>query len=121
MISPWINLKCNTESYKTREDLDLLNKQDLLDYAAFYIGNKKELNPSELKFKTFPTTFILVGDNEILLDDAKKFYEDIHSVQENTKIKIYKNQTHVWLLTDMKSDKSKEALEDIAVFIQDEL
>lgn len=118
LISPWINLKCNTESYKTRQDLDLIKRQDLLDYAAFYIGKKEEFDPSELKFDIFPPTFILVGNNEILLDDAKNFYEYISAIQKNTKIKVYKNQTHVWLLTDINSHKSKEALVDIATFIQ---
>src|SRR5699024_11696849 len=89
LISPWINLKCNTESYKTRQDLDLIKRQDLLDYAALYIGKKQEFDPSELTFDIFPHTFMLVGNNEILLDDAKNFYEYISAIYQNTEIKVY--------------------------------
>ena len=32
-------------------------------------------------------------------------------------MKEYENQTHVWLLTDIASEKSKEALTDIREFI----
>ena len=41
----------------------------------------------------------------------------IKSVQKNIFFKEYENQTHVWLLTDINSEKSKEALNDIAEFV----
>lgn len=118
LLSPWINLKCNTNSYKTRQKLDpILTKQNLSAYAEYYTGTNKNADPNELVFKNFPPVFILVGSNEILFDDAKNFYDYIKTVQTDTKFKEYENQTHVWLLTDIGSEKSKETLNDIAMFI----
>ncbi len=116
LLSPWINLKCNTNSYKTRQRLDpILTKQNLLEYAEYY--SNETADPNELVFEKFPSAFILVGSNEILFDDAKNFYDYIETIQTNTKFKEYENQTHVWLLTSISNEKSQEALNDIAKFI----
>lgn len=119
LISPWINLKCNTNSYKTRQHLDpILTKQNLLEYAQYYIGsNKSNADPNELLFHNFPPTFLLVGTNEVLYDDAKNFYEYMKTIQSNTTFEEYQNQTHVWLLTNISSKKSEETLQDIEEFI----
>ncbi|WP_262250417.1 alpha/beta hydrolase fold domain-containing protein [Parapedobacter soli] len=118
LISSWLNLKCNTNSYKTRQSLDpFLTKPYLLEYAEYYVGNSENADPNELVFDSFPPTFLLTGTNEILYDDTKNFYDYIKTIQPNTAFKEYENQTHVWLLTDINSEKSKEALKDIADFV----
>lgn len=119
LISPWLNLKCNTNSYNTRQHLDpILTKENLLEYAQYYIGSNGSLaDPSELLFNSFPPTFLLVGTNEVLYDDARNFYNYIKPIQNNTTFKEYQDQTHVWLLTDIGSDASKETLRDISDFL----
>ena len=119
LISPWLNLRCNTNSYQTRQHLDpILTKQNLLEYAQYYIGNKgNHADPNELSFSSFPPTFLLVGTNEVLYDDAKNFYDYIRLIQNHTTFKAYQNQTHVWLLTDIDSAASQEALQDISEFV----
>jgi acetyl esterase/lipase len=118
-ISPWIYLQCNTESYETRKEADkVLTKDMLTEYAKYYAANNRnDADPGQLKFNSFPPLFILVGSNEILFDDSKNFYEKIKPLQPDTKMKEYKNQSHVWLLTDIKSEASKNALTDIKKFI----
>ena len=119
LISPWINLKCNTDSYKTRQHLDpILTKQNLLEYAQYYMGNNESLaDPSELLFSSFPPTLLLVGTNEVLYDDAKNFYDYIKPIQNQTTFKVYQNQPHVWLLTDIASAVSQATLQDISDFV----
>ncbi|MBX2922226.1 MAG: alpha/beta hydrolase fold domain-containing protein [Chitinophagaceae bacterium] len=114
LLSPWINLKCNTNSYKTRQKTDpILTKQNLLEYAEYYLDSSANADPNELVFEHFPPVFVLVGSNEILFDDARNFYDYIKTIQPNAKFKEYENQTHVWLLTNISSEKSKETLDDI--------
>jgi epsilon-lactone hydrolase len=119
-ISPWLYLKCNTESYETRKRMDqVLTKDMLVEYANYYVDNNSwnEADPSQLNFSSFPPLFILVGSNEILFDDSRLFYQKIKPLQSNTKIKEYKNENHVWLLADIKSEGAKNALADIKEFI----
>lgn len=118
-ISPFIYLKCDTESHETRKKIDpVLTKEVLTEYANDYVANNwDEADPSELNFTSFPPLFILVGSNEILFDDSKSFYEKTKPVQPDTTMKEYKNQNHVWLLADINSKGSKDALADIKKFI----
>jgi len=84
-------------------------------------NNIKEADPSELKFKKFPPVFLLVGTDEVLIDDSKNFYTFIKPIQKDSKLKEYDGQKHVWLFSHIDSIKSREAINDIKEFIQDDV
>jgi monoterpene epsilon-lactone hydrolase len=119
MISPWLNLKCDTQSHETRKELDqILTKEMLLEYASYYAaGNWDEADPGQLHFTNFPPLLILVGSNEILFDDSRLFYEKIKTVQPTTRLKEYIGQGHVWLLVDIEAESSQKALSDVSEFL----
>jgi acetyl esterase/lipase len=119
LISPWVFLKGNTESYETRKKLDpILTKEKLMEYADYYVANHwNDADPGEFIFHNFPPLFILVGSNEILLDDSKLFYEKIKRLQPDTQMKEYENQVHGFPLIDIKSDAAKDALTNMEKFI----
>ena len=119
LISPWIDLKCDNNSYVTRQSVDpVLNKQMLKEHAGYYAAdNIKEADPSEYKFKRFPPVFLLVGTDEVLNDDSRNFYNYIKPVQTKSKFKEYAGQKHVWPVSNINSKASIEAIQDIKVFI----
>jgi epsilon-lactone hydrolase len=119
LMSPWIYLRGNTESYETKKLLDpILTKEKLTEYGNYYIANHgNEADPGQLEYKYFPPLLILVGSNEILLDDSKLFYEKIKSLQPVIQMKEFENQIHGWPLMDIHSDAAKEALTAIKSFI----
>jgi monoterpene epsilon-lactone hydrolase len=119
LISPWIYLRGNTESYETRKNLDpILTKDKLMEYAGYYAGNNwNEADPSQFIFSNFPPLLILVGSNEILFDDSKLFYEKIKLLQPDTQMKEFENQVHGWPLIDINSDAAKDAMTRIDKFI----
>src|SRR5450432_4186007 len=119
LISPWVYLRGNTESYETRKKMDpILTKDKLMEYANYYAANNwDEADSGQLNYSSFPPLFILVGSNEILFDDSKLFYEKIKRSQPDTQMKEFENQVHGWPLIDIKSDASKEALTSIKKFI----
>ena len=119
LISPWIYLRGNTESYETRKKLDpILTKEKLMEYAGYYAVNRwDEADPGQFIFNNFPPLSVLVGSNEILHDDSKLFYEKIKPLQPDTQMKEYENQIHGWPLIDIHSDAAKEALANMAKFI----
>jgi epsilon-lactone hydrolase len=122
LISPWLYLKCDTASHETRKKMEqVLTRDMLVEYANYYVANNnwRDADPSQFSLNSFPPLFILVGSNEILFDDSKLFYEKIKPLRSDTKIKEYINQNHVWLLADIKSEGSKNALTDINEFISE--
>ena len=118
-LSPWLYLRGNTESYETKKKLDpILTKEKLMEYAGYYVANNwNNADPGQFTFNSFPPLLILVGSNEILLDDSKLFYEKIKLLQPDTQMKVYENQVHGWPLMDIKSDASKDALTSVEKFI----
>ena len=119
LISPWVYLRGNTESYETRKKIDpILTKDKLMEYAGYYVANNwNEADPGQFTFNSFPPLLILVGSNEILFDDSKLFYEKIKLLQPDTQMKEYENQNHGWPMIDIKSDAAKDALTRIEKFI----
>ena len=120
MLSPWVDLSGSGNSITDNADIDpILTKEQLETFTSLYLGNNKlsDANPIETIFGDFPPTLILVGSSEILLDDSKITYSKIVDKQPVTKLKVYDNQTHVWLLDDIQTEPSKNALEEIRNFI----
>ena len=120
VLSPWIDLRNNSDSMTTNKTIDpILSKEALDVFTSFYIDKNKlsEVNPIETLFGPFPPTLILVGTNEVLLDDSKMLYTKIVAEQPLTELTIYENETHVWLSHDVQSESSKKAIEQIQRFI----
>ena len=120
LMSPWIDLKCDNNSYTTKQTLDpILNKDFLYSHALMYASNNiKVANPSEIKFKKFPPVLLMVGTDEVLNDDAKNFYASIKPVQAKATFKEFAGQKHVWVFSHIDSPASIEAMNDMKHFIQ---
>ena len=65
----------------------------------------------------FPPALIISGSSEILLDDSKKAFSSIWETQPLTRLKIYDNASHVFLLDSMTSETSVSALKEMRTFI----
>ncbi|VXC05412.1 conserved exported hypothetical protein [Flavobacterium sp. 9AF] len=118
LISPWIDLKCDNQSYTTKQAVDPILKKDFLfGHAQMYAAGKKEADPSEIRFKKFPPVFLLVGTDEVLNDDSRNFYSYIKPIQKKSKFKEFAGQKHVWLFSHIDSKESVEAMSDIKEFL----
>ena len=119
MISPWIDLTCSNKSITENSRIDhILNKNRLKEFASLYITNLDLaiVKPVE-NISNFPSTLILVGSREILLDDSKELYNKIKMLQPQIKLCIYENQTHVWLLDTIDSEPSQNAIKEMKIFL----
>lgn len=122
MISPWIDLSCTSSSITMNAGIDpVLKKERLLELANLYVGDQDlfNVNPKENLPEKFPPTLILVGSDEILLDDSRFIYNKILRTRIKTKLSIYKKQTHVWLLENINTKQSQTAIEEICTFLID--
>jgi epsilon-lactone hydrolase len=120
LISPWISLECDYPSIDGNADLDIsLNREALQLFARAYTGTTP-IDVSSPKMTTltrFPPVLIMVGTNEILLDDSKYFYNDIKGIQNRSRLSIYNDQPHVWLKKNIHQEASQRALAEIAEFL----
>jgi len=121
MISPWINLSCENDSLEENRALDpILTREYLKENVRMYTGGTPVTisSPEYINFNYFPPLLILVGTDEILLDDSKIFYSRIKPIQPNSTLSIYENQKHVWPLANIHSAPSQKAIAEIETFLK---
>ena len=121
LISPWVSLECDTPSMEENAQLDQSINKDMLQlFARAYTGDVplEVSSPKKATLTQFPPVLIMVGTNEILLDDSKYFYNDIKGIQGRSRLSIYDDQPHVWLKKDIYKEASRRALAEIADFIR---
>jgi epsilon-lactone hydrolase len=120
LLSPWVDLSCSSKSFNDNAEIDpVLSPAEMRNFASAYMVDTAlaEANPIERLECLFPPTLILVGTNEILIDDSKITHAKIQKQQKKVKLSIYKGQTHVWLMDSIESDATVSALDEIAKFI----
>jgi acetyl esterase/lipase len=73
-MSPWADLRCNNESYRTKADIDLCLFEDALKDSAELYSEGDTINPFVSPvlgdFTGCPPALIFVGTDELLLDDS---------------------------------------------------
>ncbi|AYV76181.1 MAG: hypothetical protein Terrestrivirus5_3 [Terrestrivirus sp.] len=124
LISPWLDLTQNNESYSTNANKDTLLPPEWIPYAAkTYLGQdlldphflaSPHNLPSDL-LKYFPPTLIHVCENEMLLDDSKNFADNMPN---DVSLKIFPPLPHVFHLAGRYVPESREAIIEIAEFIK---
>lgn len=121
LISPWVSLECDNPSMEENAQADrTLNKEMLQLFARAYTGSVSfgVSSPKKAPLTQFPPVLIIVGTNEVLLDDSKYFYNDIKDIQGKSRLSIYDDQPHSWLKKDIHKEASRQALAEIADFIR---
>ena len=102
LFSPWTDMSACSDSYDTYKDKDpILTKDYVIGVREAYIGT--DANPEEEiysplngDFKGFPPTLIMVGKNEILLDDSVRLQKKINKAGGKAIIDIEKDGWHVY-------------------------
>ena len=120
LISPWVSLECDNPSMQENAQIDrTLNKGMLQLFARAYTGSVpfEVSSPKKALLTQFPPVLVMVGTNEVLLDDSKHFYNDIKGIQGTSRLSIYDDQPHSWLKKDIHKEASRRALAEIADFI----
>jgi len=120
LISPWVSLACNNPSYQENREKDpVLVAERVRNSAAAYIGDTpiETASPENVLLSAFPPVLIMVGTNEILLDDSINFYNMVKKIQPNTTLTIYENQNHVWPLANIDGEASKKLLNQVQTFL----
>ncbi len=121
-MSPWTDLTSGGRSHRTRAALDPVLDKEYLDKAiAAYVREDALTNPliSPLfgDFAGFPPTYIQVGDNEILLNDATELHKKMIKQNVSVKLDVFKGMWHVFQMSPFKT--AYEAMDKNAEFIYD--
>ena len=102
LFSPWTDMTATSESYEAYKDKDpILTKEYVSAVRDAVIGEGADpaeaiYSPLNGDFNNFPPALIMVGRNEILLDDSIKLQKRIHKAGGKAVIDIEKDGWHVY-------------------------
>ena len=126
LFSPWTDLTCSGETYQTKAKYDPMFTTNMpKDSANNYVpeGVKKTdpyISPLYGSFTNLPRTLILVGEDEILLDDSRLFAQKAKQSGVDIEIDIWPNMFHDWWLFGSFIPETKQVLDRAANWIDNE-
>ena len=123
LFSPWTDLTCSSQTYKTLARADPMIPRNVThDCAAHYVPDSAErenpyISPMFGDFTDLPRTLILVGDQEVLLDDSRKVGDKAKNSGVDIEVDIWPGMFHDWWLFGASVPESKQCLRKVAEWI----
>ena len=124
-LSPWTDLKCTGNSYRTNalRDISTLGSWDV--WGSYYVGTNDPENPLISPvygdLRGLPPIFIEVGDHEILLDDSVLFAERAKEAGVDMTLHIWKGMVHCFPLLAPMFPEATHAWKETISFIKKQL
>lgn len=122
LMSPWTDLTSSGKSFTDKAELDPVLNRDYIDrmVAAYAEGQELDnpmISPLFGDFSGFPPVYIQVGENEILLSDAKRLYKKLLEAGVSARLEVFDGMWHVFQMSPFKA--ATEAMDKNAEFIYD--
>ena len=124
-ISPWTNLSCSGESYRTKNKVSLAPLNSWTVFSKYYIGENQATNPliSPLfgDLKGLPPILLNSGADDELYDDGEKFYQKAKSAGVDITFRAGIGMVHCYPLLAPMFPEATEAMNEIIGFVKKHL
>jgi acetyl esterase/lipase len=123
LLSPWTDLTVSGPSVGGNRGKDLwFTRRHLETWARYYVGRADArspyLSPVFADLSGLPPLFILVGENELLLDDALRVRDAAKSAGTDARVLVGEGMQHDWPLTLPWLDESRLAWNEMRRFVE---
>ena len=120
-ISPWADLTCSSDSYRTKGKVSVAPKNSWQVFSKHYRGD----NPPDLPLisplfgdlEGLPPVFINSAEDDELFEDGEKFFQKAKSAGVDITFRAGKGMVHCYPLLAPMFREATEALEEICSFI----
>jgi monoterpene epsilon-lactone hydrolase len=124
LMSPWLDLRINSESAKLNQAADsVFNQKDLRSYADLYADGTEmetpEISPLQSKnLSSYPPVLLQVATNELLFPDSEIFAKKLQEAQVNVRFQASDKLFHSWQVFPDYVSEAMKSLEEIAEFVK---
>ncbi len=124
LLSPWTDLSVSGASVDGNRRKDRWFTRPHLEFWARYYAGKTDpreplMSPLFADLSSLPPLLVLVGEDEVLLDDAVRVRDAAARVGTDARLLIGKRMQHDWPLTLPWLDESKHAWRVMCGFIEE--
>jgi acetyl esterase/lipase len=121
LFSPWTDMKASGASFEHNDRKDVWLSRDHCEaWASHYLGDldpsDPRVSPVYANLEGLPPMLLLVGDQEVLLDDARRVHENALAAGVASTLHVGRSMQHDWPLTLPWLDESRDAWASIAAF-----
>lgn len=122
-ISPWSDLTCDTDAYRSRAERDPMIQQDgIKSLAATYLNGVDPRHPLASPnhaddLSGLPPMLIHVGSDEVLFDDAADLCRKARAAGVEAEIEEWEDMVHVWHAFYQLLPKGEEAIERLGDYL----
>jgi len=125
LLSPAIDATYMGESHRTKSKNDPIINNGVIAFAEHYIMNNDRrdplLSPVYADFTGLPSMYINVGSDEILFSDSLDLARKAREVGVNVTLEVGDDMVHVFPMLSDYLPEAKEAVENIAAYIQHQI
>jgi acetyl esterase/lipase len=124
LLSPWTDLTVSGASVDGNRSKDLwFTRRHLETWAGYYAAaadrRSPYVSPVFADFSGLPPLLLLVGEDELLLDDALRVRDAARSVGTDVRVHIGQGMQHDWPLTLPWLDESRRAWSAMRNFVEE--
>lgn len=121
-ISPWTDLTCSSDSYKTKNKVSPAPLNSWFIFSKYYVGSNNATSPfiSPLfgDLKGLPPIFINAGVDDELFEDGEKFYLKAKEAGVDITFRPGTGMVHCYPLLAPMFKEATEAMKEIVDFIR---
>jgi monoterpene epsilon-lactone hydrolase len=123
-LSPVTDLTLSGATYETRADADwYFTKQQVAELVHAYLGNADAndplASPLQGRFSGLPPIRIHAGDDEVLLDDSRRYVERAVAAGVDARLDVWTGMPHGFVAIIGPIKASARALDAIGLFLTD--
>lgn len=125
LLSPWLDLSGSGESHRGNAGRDPWFRPHEMPAIATLVCDESRwqeplVSPVFADAAGLPPTLIQVGDQEILLSDSTRFAENMQRAGRDVTLQVWPGMWHVFQFFVGQMPESARAIDDIAVFLQEQ-
>jgi acetyl esterase/lipase len=109
-----VDLACTAASFQTNADVDVLDRESLLEEAAGYAGggdpSTPALSPLRAELAGLPPLYLQVGGAELLRDDVEAFADRARAAGIPAALDVFDDQVHAFQAFGALSRTSLDAI-----------
>lgn len=124
-ISPWTDLTCSGESYKTKNKVSVAPLNSWTVFSKYYVGENDATSPliSPLfgDLSGLPPIFINSGEADELFDDGEQFYLKAKKAGVDVTFRAGMNMMHCYPFFSPFFKEATEAMDEICEFLKKKL
>jgi len=122
-ISPWTDLACTGETFRTLADDDpMVSTSVTLAVAEAYLAGAAAqlpyVSPLYGDVHGFPAALIQVGERELLRSDAERLAAKLTAAGSPVTLEVWPGMVHVWHLHHTRLAKGRAALARLGTFLR---